>query len=391
MTRQRIESWDNAKGRVTLWWEADRKRYIVERFVNRAARRRAFAVAKHGNQTNARRAAKVYAEELVAARARASTDRATTLDALWARYEGAMGDGWRPATRTNVVGKWRLWMAWAKPDTDPELITADDLDRFHRVLRKSEKATNQVRAVFALIRSVYRMAGQRRWCQNVDAATYSPRISKDEATASKVTPAEYSPEEWHKILAALNPRTPEDWRCWVAMALEGLQGHRISAVRHLRWRDVDLEAGVIRWPAEFQKQGIAITQPILPATRQVLDVAAAWRAADGYTGEWVLYRRQGGPNTPVTYQTIHYALRKAEDRAKVEHRPFRATHGSRKMAMENVYQMTGDVLTAMEWLGDRDMKQARTYLQRNDGRMASAADALVGSGVPNAINNGGES
>jgi integrase len=391
MSRQRIESWENASGRVTLWWEADRKRYVVERFVGRRPERRVFSVAKHGNQTAARRTAKVYGAELSDALARRTTQSVSTMSQLWAKYEEAMASGWRPATRTGNAAKWRLFLMVVKPETDPELITADDLDRFHRKLRERGKVAKQVRGVFALIRAVFKMAGQRRWVQNVDAAIYTPRISKDEATSTLVTPAEYSPEEWRKILAALNPRRPEDWRCWVAMAVEGLQGHRIQAVRHLRWRDIDLDTGVIHWPAEFQKQGKAITQPILPATRQVLEVAAAWRAADSYTGQWVLYRRQGGEASPVTYQTIHYALCKAEDRAKVPHRPYRATHGGRKMSGENVWAATKDLRAVGAWLGDRDLKQLRTYLLREDGLIASAADALSGLGVPNATQNGGES
>lgn len=390
MTRQLVEAWEGAQGRVTLWWEADRRRYVVERFVARAPKRRTFAVRRHGTQTAARRSARVYAEELVAARARVVVDRPATLDQLWARYEDAMGGGWRAATRTNLVGKWRLFTAWAKPGTDPELITSDDLDRLHKALRRRERpmATTQVRAIFALIRSVYRMAGIRRWCQNIDAATYTPRISRDEALASRVMPAEYTPEEWRAILGALNPRTPEHWRCWVQLAVEGLQGHRFRAVQHLRWQDVDLAAGVIRWPAEYQKQGVAITQPLLPQTRAVLEVAAAWRAADGYDGPWILYRRRQrteSTDRPVPYQTIHYPLQQAEKRAGVPHRPYRATHGARKMSGENVYGLTGDLLTAAEWLGDRDIKQMRSYLQRGAERMANAAAALGSSAVPDAV------
>lgn len=72
---------------------------------------------------------------------------------------------------------------------------------------------------------------------------------------------------------------------------------------------------------------------------------------------------------------MRLALLKAEARAGVEHKERRAMHGLRKLAAGNVADETGDMRLGMEWIGDRDMKQAPAYLKRRSERMDRAAKA----------------
>ena len=46
-----------------------------------------------------------------------------------------------------------------------------------------------------------------------------------------------------------------DWRFRVALVLAHETGHRIGAIRQLRWSDIDLAGGVVRWRAEHEKTG----------------------------------------------------------------------------------------------------------------------------------------
>jgi len=46
-----------------------------------------------------------------------------------------------------------------------------------------------------------------------------------------------------------------DWRFRVALVLAYETGHRIGAIRQLRWSDVDLDTRLLHWDAEFDKMG----------------------------------------------------------------------------------------------------------------------------------------
>ena len=86
------------------------------------------------------------------------------------------------------------------------------------------------------------------------------------------TPTEKNPvrvvlleEEYHAL-----PRVSRkvDWRFHVALVLAHETGHRIGAIRKLRWPDIDLERGVVRWRAEHEKTGY---EHCTPVTAEALD------------------------------------------------------------------------------------------------------------------------
>ena len=46
-----------------------------------------------------------------------------------------------------------------------------------------------------------------------------------------------------------------DWRFHLALVLAHETGHRIGAIRKLRWSDIDLDGETIRWRSEHEKTG----------------------------------------------------------------------------------------------------------------------------------------
>jgi hypothetical protein len=87
-------------------------------------------------------------------------------------------------------------------------------------------------------------------------------------------------------------------------------------------------------------------------------------------------------HTPVrqrrayTYGAAHLALLKAEERAKIEHRPCRAFHGGRRMVVGNITDKTGDARLAMQYVNDRDLKQLPSYLKVREERTDRASAVL---------------
>lgn len=79
-----------------------------------------------------------------------------------------------------------------------------------------------------------------------------------------------SDEEYTALLAI---SMDVDWRFHVALVLAHETGHRIGSIRELRWSDVDLNAGMVRWSAEHEKTGIERTTPISAHATAALNVA----------------------------------------------------------------------------------------------------------------------
>ena len=80
------------------------------------------------------------------------------------------------------------------------------------------------------------------------------------------TPKEKNPtrvmltEEEYRVLLRLSLEM--DWRFHVALVLAHETGHRIGAIRQLRWSDIDLEGRVVRWRAEHDKSGYEHRTPV---------------------------------------------------------------------------------------------------------------------------------
>ncbi len=63
------------------------------------------------------------------------------------------------------------------------------------------------------------------------------------------------------------------WQFHVALVLAHETGHRIGAIRKLRWSDVDLQDAKIRWRAENEKTGYEHVTPLSDEAVAVLEQA----------------------------------------------------------------------------------------------------------------------
>ena len=72
-----------------------------------------------------------------------------------------------------------------------------------------------------------------------------------------------------------------NWRFRVALVLAHETGHRIGAIRQLRWSDIDFEGGAIRWRAEHEKTGYGHVTPVTADARAILEEARQWNPGIG--------------------------------------------------------------------------------------------------------------
>jgi hypothetical protein len=353
--------------RVRVLVDHGRDRVLVQWFEQGSARKRAFPDTPAG-----RREAREYAGGVADELAHLDPARPRTMRALWRAYQAARFPDLRPKTRLNYAERWRQWELFVGAETSPEAVTLHHLDKLKARRREIGGSANQTRAIITVAKVVFGWARSRKLILTNDLAGYRWDTAKGEEARSI---PEHSPEEYQKILAALDPENPHQWRLWCLLKVTGIQGARIRSARYLRWEDVG--DGAITWPAEYMKQGKAFVQPVTADVTAALEVARRWRERDGYEGPFVFYAVRKSNAEPVyTYQSAWIALRKAETRAGVIHQPFRAFHGFRRHAAGNAYELTKDELAAAEWIGDKDAKQMRSYLKRRDERLRSVAEKM---------------
>lgn len=314
---------------------------------------------------------------------------------LWEKFVASpQWSDLRPRTRVAYQQRWARWELSVGRESYVDDTTLAHVDDFMQSARSAGVAINQVRQVINVARLVYNWGSSRKHVTTNELALYRWKKPKDAVVHE---PGEYSDAEFVKLLGVLSPQDGRTWRPWVALMLAGHHGQRANAVLHLRWEDIDEPAGLILWPAQYQKTGVALEQPLTWEALSALRTAWEWRTRTGYMGPWVLFAGGGnksmGPalvgnarhyrkdrtadqDTAYTYQALHLALTKAEQRSGVTHEQYRAVHGFRRMAAGNVADGTGDDRLGMEWIGDKDMKQAKSYLKRRSSRIDRAADAV---------------
>lgn len=395
--RRTLGTWGRRGDRVRVLVDAARDRVeVLYRDAAGLDRKRVFANDKAG-----RAEATAWAETYHQERAKRQLQPEIppiTMRELWRNYR--LSPAWhdlRPASRPNYADRWRLWIAFVGDDAIAGDIRLRDIDRFIVRMREiptergQPRAINQVRQVLNVVRTVFNWGQSRELLERNDFALFRWKRPKD---AKVLEPEEYSGQEFGRLLAGASPQDGRLWRLHVALLLAGVHGQRARSVLHLRWDDV--QDGVIRWAGAFMKQGEDHEQPLTFDALAALETARYWtqpregrdfsrqsarqRAARERlaASPWVL-PGHGDPTKPWGYQAMWKSLKALEAAVGIPARPFRAWHGLRKLAAGNVADITGDARLGMEWVGDRDMKQAKAYLKQREARMEKAAEAAVGS------------
>lgn len=88
-----------------------------------------------------------------------------------------------------------------------------------------------------------------------------------------------------------------DWRFELALVLAHETGHRNQSIRNLRWHDIDLEGGIVRWDPEFNKTRTAWTTPL---TRTAVNALKQARHAHAGIGAAWVFPSPTDPDKPCS-------------------------------------------------------------------------------------------
>lgn len=193
--------------------------------------------------------------------------------------------------------------------------------RGHEVPKEEDRTTvgaRRIRQDLQTLRAAF------NWAVQADLIDYNP-------TAQYPLPKKDSPsrprlaDERYEAMLEVAPEV--DWRFHVALVLANETGHRSKAIRRLRWSDVDLAAGTIRWRGAEDKTG---HEHVTPLTDAASDILRRTRADQGAIGESWLLPSPEDESKPVSRHLLRDWWYRAEELAELEHIDGLGWHGLRR-------------------------------------------------------------
>jgi integrase len=103
-----------------------------------------------------------------------------------------------------------------------------------------------------------------------------------------------------------------DWRFELALVMAHETGHRIGAIRLLRWSDVDLDHGRIRWRGENDKIG---NDHVTILTQEAVAALARARHEHPSIGDAWVFPAPGAPSEPCSRHLMRDWWNRAEENA----------------------------------------------------------------------------
>ena len=146
-----------------------------------------------------------------------------------------------------------------------------------------------------------------------------------------------------------------DWRFHVALVLAHETGHRIGAIRKLRWSDIDLASETIRWRSENEKTGYEHRTPVTAEAIAALEPA---RGRNPVTGSAPVLPSSRNPSVSVGSWITRGWWERAERLAGLEPKRGRGWHSLRRKFASDLMDQPLKVLCELGgW------KTAKTVLQ----------------------------
>lgn len=214
------------------------------------------------------------------------------------------------------------------------------------------------------------------WATDAGPGTGEPFLDRNPLKRKSIKlPEEKSPkrptltEERYRRMLAVSHEI--DWRFHVALVLAHETGHRSNSVAQLRWDDVDLAAGRIRWRADSDKMGREHVTPILEEALGALGVSRECRPGIGTA--WVLPAPKD-PDQHVSRHLLRDWWRRAEERAGLEPVEQLGWHSLRRKFANDLKDMPMKDLCALGgWKDERTV--LKCYQKADEDRMRRALES----------------
>ncbi len=200
-----------------------------------------------------------------------------TLDKLFEIYGEEVTPTKAEASQRADRAATRMFLGFFGRGRKPSTLSRRDWDRFIRARRAGKVGASGKPVSDATIEhdlkfliAVFNWAAKSKDEEGRLLLGSNPLKGLKTPTEKNPTRVVLSEEEYQALLGVSRE---VDWRFHVALVLAHETGHRIGAIRHLRWPDIDLEARAIRWRAEHEKTGYEHRTPMTAEAVAVLEEA----------------------------------------------------------------------------------------------------------------------
>ncbi len=260
-------------------------------------------------------------------------------------------------------------------DRRPETLSRRDWDRFIRERRTGRIGPSSrpvsdrtVEYDLKLLIAVFNWAAKSR-------DEHGRPLLRSNPLKGLRTPREKNPtrvvlaEAEYQALLGVSHRV--GWRFHVALVLAHETGHRIGAIRKLRWSDIDMGGAVIRWRAEHEKTGYEHQTPVTAEALSVLEKALARNSGNGNAPVLTAPR---DASKCVGSSRVHAWWIRAEKLAGLEPKRGRGWHSLRRKFASDLMDLPLKVLCELG--GWKDAQTVlRCYQQADEVQLRKALDS----------------
>lgn len=286
-----------------------------------------------------------------------------TLEHLWRRYSKESPDFLdnTPRTKREDEAHVRILMDFFGENADVRNLTEHDVRSFTAkraaggILLNSGKKSGLVRArtpevEVRILKTMLRWATTVRMGAGHRLLTLNPLagVRSERETDPRRPVATW--QRFQAIRTAMQELAEltgnQRWvRMQFALVLAEATGRRIGSIRQLAWRDIDFDAGTIRWRAETDKKR---KESVVPLPPLLLEEARRFRMVLGGAFGGLVFRAPTDATKPLGREIFQHALSDAVARAKL---PGQGGWHSfrRKWASERKHHPQADVLAAGGW------------------------------------------
>ena len=278
-------------------------------------------------------------------------------------------------TRRHDQATMRMFLDFLGPNRRPKTLSKRDWDRFIRE-RRVGKLGRSGRPVLnrtiendlKFLIAVLNWASKSRDEQGRLLLDSNPLRGLKLPKEKNPTRIVLSDEEYN---AMLQVSRRVDWRFHVALVLAHETGHRIGAIRHLRWSDVDFEDRTILWRAEHEKSGY---EHCTPVTAEALTALEEAQCRNPGNGDAPVLPASRDASKCAGKSPVRYWWNRAEDLAGLGRKRGRGWHSLRRKFASDLMDLPLKVLCELGgW------KEAQTvlrcYQQADTGQLRKALES----------------